>query len=128
MGSEFSFYNYVDGAGNDVIRAWLETLPTKPRQRFKTWLLHLEGTPHGNWTRPYVETLDGYCAGLFEIRVSLGKQYRLLGTHMGKTPTLLHGFIKPGKKVRREECDRAFKHLADVSSDPEKHRVEHSYD
>ena len=107
MGSEFTFYDYVDSAGDNVIRAWLEALATKPRARFKKWLLHLEGTSHGQWTRPYVDTLDGYCQGLFEVRVSLDRQYRMLGAHMGesKTPTLLHCFIKPEERVENVECD-----------------------
>jgi phage-related protein len=75
-----------------------------------------------------VDTLDGYCQGLFEVRVALDRQYRMLGAHMGSTPILLHGFIKPDEKVPREECDRAFRHLADVNSNPEKHRLGHTYD
>lgn len=128
MGSEFTFHDYVNELGTNEIRAWLETLETKPRARFKKWLLHLEGTPPGQWTRPYVDTLTDHCQGLFEIRVPLDRQYRLLGAHENRTPTLLHGFVKPGDAVDEAECDRAFVKLERIHQDPDRHRAEHSYD
>lgn len=128
MGSEYTFYDYVGGGGTNAIRVWLDGLPVKARAKFKRRLLALEGTRPGDWTRPLVDTLSGHCRGLFAVRVRDDKQHRILGAHMDRTPILLHGFDKPGKKVDTQECDRAFSRLADVNGDPQKYRVEHNYD
>ncbi len=128
MGSEFTFYDYAGRDGTSAVRAWLGGLPVTARAKFKRRLLALEGTRHGDWHRPLVDTLHGHCHGRFEVRVSEDKQYRILGAHMGRTPILLHSFDKPGRKVDTIECDRAFSRLAEVNSDPQRYRVEHSYD
>ena len=74
-----------------------------------------------------VDTLDGECAGLFEIRVPLDRQYRMLGYHDGRKPTLVHCFIKPGDEVPVVECYRAREKQAHVEADPMSRRVEHNY-
>jgi len=130
MGSEFTFYDFVDGQGANIVHDWLERIPTGAKQKFNKWLLHLEATPPGQWTRPLVDTLDDYCAGLFEVRVALsGQQYRILGSHSAdRKPVLLHCFIKGGKRVPDEECDLANLKKAQVEADPRNHRVEHDYE
>jgi len=132
MGSEFTFYDYVDDGGRNVVHDWLHgsDLPMGVKVKFTNWLQHLEGTPPGEWKRPLVDTLDGHCAGLFEVRVSHShRQYRILGSHMGvdRTPTLMHCFIKPDDRVSEEDCDQALLRKAQVEGDPNKHRVEHDY-
>src|SRR3990167_2146209 len=101
MGAEFTFYDYVDADGQNVIHKWLQSIPKGAKAKFNNRLRHLEATPPGQWTRPLVETLDGHCAGLFEVRVAVGRiQYRILGYHNAvREPTLVHPFIKPGAKV-----------------------------
>ena len=129
MGAEFTFYDFVDDAGQNVVRLWLDGIPKGAKAKFNNWLRHLEATPPGKWKRPQVETLDGKCAGLFEVRVSLShQQYRILGSHSDdRKPTLLNCFIKPGKKVPEAECDRAFLRKDQVEANPKRHRVEHDY-
>jgi hypothetical protein len=127
MGAEYTFYDYVED-GVNVIHLWLNGEGKAAKAKFNNWLGYLEATPPGGWTRPYVDTLTGVCAGLFEIRVGLkGLQYRILGSHMGgdRTPTLLHCFIKPDAKVEPIECDRAKARKAKVEADRSKFRVEH---
>lgn len=129
MGSEFTFYDFVDDGGRNIVHDWMEQIPPKAKAKFNKWFLHLEGMPHGQWTRPMVDTLDGHCAGLFEVRVSLDRQYRILGAHNDRQePTLLHGFIKPDDDVPEEDCDRAFVNKALAEAEPEKYRVEHRYE
>ncbi|MGB6837010.1 MAG: type II toxin-antitoxin system RelE/ParE family toxin [Dehalococcoidia bacterium] len=129
MGSEFTFYDYVGDQGDNVIHAWLQVMPKKVKVKFNKQIMYLEATPLGQWSRPYVAILAEDCAGLFEIRVKLGQEYRMMGTHMpGRKPTLLHCFIKPGKKVPTMECNRALSKKAQVTADPRKHRVEHNYE
>lgn len=129
MGSEYTFYDYMEG-GVNVIQVWLNGIPTGARVKFNTRLIHLEATPPGQWARPFVDTLDGHCAGLFEIRVPLShQQYRIIGSHMGadRTPTLLHCFIKRGDKVPKVECDSAKEIKNKVLANPAMYRVEHNY-
>ncbi len=130
MGSEFTFYDYQGDDGINVIFDWLSGLRRGAKAKFNNRLTHLEATPPGGWTRPLVETLTDYCADLFEIRVAISRhQYRILGSHMGneRTPTLLHGFTKPGEDVEPSECDAANAKKAIVLRDPAKYRVEHNY-
>ena len=129
MGSEFTFYDRLDDQGVNVVHEWLGGIPKGAKAKFTKWLLHLEGLPPGEWRRPLVDTLDGRCDGLFEVRVSLsGQQYRILGSHSAdRKPTLVHCFIKGDDRVPDEDCDRAQLSRAQVESDPAKHRVEHDY-
>lgn len=130
MGSEFTFYDYIDGEGRNVVYEWLGQIPIAVKVKFNNRLLHLEGTKVGQWTRPLVDSLDGHCAGLFEVRSSrAGQQYRILGAHMGseRKPTLMHCFIKKDQKVSEKDCDTAFERMAEVEADPTNRRVEHNY-
>lgn len=83
MGTEHTFYDYVDDAGENTIYAWFNTIPKAVKQKLNRWLLHLEGINQGSWSRPLVDTLSvGACDGLFEIRAKLRRQqYRILGYH-----------------------------------------------
>jgi len=128
MGSEFTFCDFVDDSGNNVIHDWLQTIPKEAKQKFNKWLENLEATPPGMWKRPHVDTLSD---GLFEVRVRLGtQQYRILGAHTGvqRMPILLYCFIKPDRKVSEEDCDRAKLRLEQFSADPAKCMVEHNYE
>lgn len=130
MGSEFTFQDFVDDGGTNVIHDWLPMIPVGAKAKFNKWIPHLEATRPGEWKRPLVDTLDGHCAGLFEIRVEWGKQqYRMLGTHNAeREPVLLHSFIKPDDRVEEGECDRALARKAQVESDAKVHRVRHNYE
>jgi phage-related protein len=129
MGAEFTFYDYTDSAGANLIRLWLDGIPKKAKQQFTKWLLYLEAMPPGQWSRPQVDTLDGHCAGLFEIRVShMRHQYRILGMHRERSPVLLHCFDKRGGEVPEGECHRAFVRAETVVANPAHHAVRHDYD
>jgi len=128
MGSEFTFCDFVDGSGNNVIHDWLQTIPKKAKQKFNKQLDYLEATPLGMWSRPFVDTLSDE---LFEVRVRLGtQQYRILGAHTGaqRMPILLYCFIKPDRKVPEKDCDRAKLRLEQFLVYPAKHMVEHNYE
>ena len=130
MGTEFTFHDFVDEGGKNVVHDWLGGLPLGVKVKINNRLLHLEALNRGQWQRPFVDTLDGHCAGLFEIRSSRqGVQYRLLGAHNEEQkPVLLHGFIKPDDRVDERECDEAFARNAQVEANPGKHRTEHNYE
>lgn len=42
MGSEHTFYDYVDGAGSNTIHAWLNTIPKGAKVKINKRLDHLE--------------------------------------------------------------------------------------
>ena len=127
MGAEFTFQDFVDDGGKNIVQEWFGQIPNGAKVKFNKWVDHLEGTGPGGWKRPLVETLTDHCAGLFELRAALdGLQYRILGSHSAdRKPVLLHCFIKPDDKVDEGECDRAFARKAQVEADPDMHRVEH---
>ena len=129
MGAEFTFFDYKDDIGGSL-HEWFKAQPAKVRAKFTQRLSYLEATPPGQWTRPYVDTLDEECAGLFEVRVRVqGVQYRVLGCHgPGQcSPTLLHGFIKPNDEIDPAECGRAHRRKERVDADPDKFRELHRY-
>ncbi|MBI4298923.1 MAG: type II toxin-antitoxin system RelE/ParE family toxin [Chloroflexi bacterium] len=131
MGSEFTFYDYIDDTGSNTIHSWLNSIDIRAKEKLNKRLLYLEGTSHGNWKRPLVDTLTDDCAGLFEVRARLqGQQYRILGSHSigQKTPTLLYAFIKKGDRVPADACQEAFRREAEISSSINKHRVVHNYE
>ena len=132
MGSEFTFYDFVDGSGRNIIHDWLQRVPKGVKQKFNKRLENLEATPSGKWTHRLVDTLtDGPCDGLFEVRVRWGtRQYRILGAHTGVRgrPILLHYFIKPGARVDPAECQRAKTKMGQFSANPARHKVVHNYE
>lgn len=129
MGSDYTFYDYLDSGNVNSIRVWLDTIPLAVKVKLNKRLLHLEGTKQ--WVRPLVDTLTGGdCAGLFEIRASLSRiQYRILGCHgLGQgAPTLLHTFIKSGNRVPESECSQALMKRTEIEANPTGRRVEHDY-
>lgn len=129
MGSEYTFYDYVDRGKVNSIRRWLDSIPEAAKQKLNRRLFHLEGTRR--WLRPLVDALtDGDCAGLFEIRANLsGRQYRILGCHgLGQgAPTLLHTFIKPGNRVPESECREAHRKRTEIGANITESRMVHDY-
>jgi len=126
MGSEFTFFDFVEGT--NLIHDWLGTLPAGVKVKFNNLLLHLEGLGSGQWARPVV---DEVCGGLFEIRTSMNHiQYRLLGCHGPgqRNPTLLYGCVKPGRRVLEADCNAALARMALVYTDAASYREEHRYD
>ena len=132
MGSQFTFYDYVDGQGENVVYSWMSGIPKTAKGKFDARIRYLEATPPGQWGTGsrLVDTLtDEGCEDLFEIRVRYRRvQYRILGTHSGRRPILLHCFVKPDSRVRIEECNRAKRKLDLATADPTRHRVEHVYE
>ena len=128
MGAEFTFYDYVDHQGRNLVDSWLQADVTKMvKEKFNEQLTYLEATPIGMWDRPYAAPVGD---SLFEIRVvNFGQHYRILGTHTpGGKPTLLECFVKRDKKIPPENRTRAIGRREDVLADPIHRRTEHSYE
>lgn len=70
----WTFYDFLDGRGNNLIRLWLNTLPDKARAKINTRLLFMRALLI--WPEQYVSSLKGW-PELVELRVvSAGNQYR----------------------------------------------------
>ncbi|MDA0768846.1 MAG: hypothetical protein O2821_01320 [Chloroflexi bacterium] len=137
MGSEVTFYDYVNSSGENEISQWLRDVggggkdSIRVKARFTNTLLHLEGDYPTNWKRPSVDSLHGSCHGLFEIRHEISRiQYRLIGFHGPDkgTATLIFGAKEVGGNFEpRDTCERAQGVRALVESEPVKYRREHDY-
>lgn len=131
MGNQFSFYDYVDEAGQNQIRAWFDSIGAKPKAKLNSRILYLAATPPGQWNRPLVDTLTGECEGLFEIRAQVGRvQYRLLGFHGTgeRQVTLVFGARERNDRFEPlSACRQAQRRKAQVEQDPERHRRVHDF-
>ena len=129
MGSEFTFYEYVDSGGRSFVGPWLRNdVSATVRAKFHKWMLNLEGMPLAMWSMPMVKPVGG---GLFQLRThgQSRQQYRILFTHTpNQRPTLLHGFFKPDKKL--PPGDRAVAQARRVAllANRDEHQVEYRYD
>jgi|SRR5271165_1858031 len=78
--TEWSFWDYIDERGVNLIHEWLMDrleVPVKARAKIQRILLQLAGT--ALWTRPLASNLDDY-NDIVEIRIRwMNVQYRLLG-------------------------------------------------
>ena len=130
MGFYWTFYDYVDENGENLINRWLNNEGKKAKSKFNSWIRHLEGTAPGKWKRPLIDTLTDDCEGLLEIRaIQSGINYRLLVFHGPDQcrPTLALGIIKQTDKVPPEDCKRTLRIKEIVDGDPTNRRVEHDF-
>lgn len=83
MGSEFTFYDFVDagGSGENVVKAWLHGPGSKARAKFNQIIANLEGTPPP-WTglgRAWDKLKGKGFEELYEMRLEREHvQYRLI--------------------------------------------------
>ena len=131
MGAEFTFYDYLDQQGHNVIRDWLDEARPRVKARFTMLIGLLEATPPGQWTRPVVDSLRGDCEGLFEVRANVQRvQYRLLGFHGPgrREVTLVVGASKSNNRwVPLSIPETARRRKADVTTDPVRFRAIHEF-
>jgi hypothetical protein len=96
----WSFLDFVDDRGENVIQRWLQSLPPSARKSVKAKMTarieYLEVTPV--FCPPYARDLHGECEGLFEIIFRVKNlQYRPLacrGPDTTREVTLLMGAIE----------------------------------
>jgi hypothetical protein len=97
----WTFYDFLDGRGVNLIRPWLDGLPAKARAKIDTRILFMQAIPV--WPEQYVSALRGW-PDLVELRVvSAGNQYRPIGFYGPRRHqfTLLLGATEKGKLPRR---------------------------
>lgn len=67
MGRFWTFRDYVDGDGENLILAWLNERPKDVKAKINALIRRLELME--KLDRPQVGKLDGTCAGLLELRI-----------------------------------------------------------
>jgi hypothetical protein len=101
MMDSWTFYDFVDTRGVNLIREWLNSLPVKARAKINARMLFMRAMP--KWPEQYVSALTGW-PELVEFRVVYaGNQYRPLGFYGPKRRefTLVYGAIEKGKLPKR---------------------------
>jgi hypothetical protein len=97
----WTFYDFLDIRGVNLIRAWLDSLPVKAAAKIDARIVYMRAVRV--WPEQYVSALKGW-PDVFELRVvSAGSQYRPLcfyGPGVGDL-TIVHGAIEKGKLPRR---------------------------
>jgi hypothetical protein len=97
----WTFYDFLDSRGVNLIRAWLDSLPQKVAAKIDARILFMRTVRV--WPEQYVSALKGW-PDIFELRVvSAGAQYRPLcfyGPNRGEV-TIVLGAIEKGKIPRR---------------------------
>jgi hypothetical protein len=114
----WTFYDFLDLSGDNLIRAWLDCLPAKASAKIDVRILYMRTV--AIWPEQYVSSLKGW-PYLVELRVtSHGSQYRPLGFYGPQRGqfTLALGAIEKGllpKRVLDLADDRRKIVLADES-------------
>jgi len=138
MGTQYTFYDYVNTQGENEILNWLNSAAglrgknkIKFQVAFKERLLGLEGTPASEWRRPPAATLFDDCAGLFEVRIEFKNvQFRLIGFHDPgqKTGTLIFGAKEVNYQfVPSTTCQQAQEIRRLIESNPSPYRRIHDW-
>ena len=93
----WTFKDYLDSGGTNVIRSWLDSIPLKAMLKIDSRLLFLRAVK--TWPPQYVSAITGW-SDLFELRiVSGGNQYRPIGFFgpQQREFTLVHAVIEKRK-------------------------------
>ena len=96
----WTFFDFLDSRGENLIRAWLDSLPTKAAAKIDARILYMQTVRE--WPDQFVSALKGW-PGLFELRVTSAGQYRPLcfyGPNRYQV-TILLGAMEKGKLPRR---------------------------
>jgi hypothetical protein len=112
----WTFYDYADSAGVNVIEQWLHTLPMDARLEINTRISYLETVTA--LQMPYARMLKRECDGLLELRIKKNNiQYRPIACY-GKerhTVILLFGAIEKGGKFEPlSACDTALRRKTEI--------------
>jgi hypothetical protein len=97
----WTLYDFLDSSGGNLIRPWIDSLPTKAAAKVDARLLLMRSIRI--WPEQYVSALKGW-PYILEVRIiSNGVQYRPLffyGPERGEV-TFVLGAIEKGKLPRR---------------------------
>jgi hypothetical protein len=110
----WTFRDWVEPDGENVVLTWLNGLPKRAKARINALIPRLEATQHLG--PPHVKPLKGPCAGLMELRVPCeGVEYRPLccyGPGRREVTILVGATEVGGKLVPLSACSTAHKRKA----------------
>lgn len=96
----WTFLDFVDERGVNLIHRWIEGLPTNAKVRMQARIPLMAGMPVLRF--PYTRMLEGDCDGLFEIRFEVDNvQYRPLAYYgpERRDITILTGATEVGGRL-----------------------------
>jgi len=104
----WTFYDFLDRRGNNLIRAWIDSLPEKAAAKIDVRIIYMQATK--TWPEVYVSSLKGW-PDLRELRiVCAGEQFRPIffyGPAQGEVTIVLgakeKGHLPPGALERADE-------------------------
>lgn len=120
MAKIWTFLDFVNDNGVNLVREWTQRMPPIAKQRFTTRIELLEVTPVLQ-TAGYTTVLEGECDGLFEIKFTANRiQWRPLAYYGPgrRQVTILAGATeKGGRLMPRNACAMALARRDLVQSD-----------
>ena len=135
MGSEYTFYDYIDadGGGTNVIKSWLNGVGKESKAYFTRIIPLLEASPPPGvtdsvWKKPYTETMKGEWSSFIALRKTGSVQYRLLSQMIDRSVFLVAcGIHKEPNYSTDVSPQTALRRVAQMINDPAKYRREHEY-
>ncbi len=134
MGSEYTFYDYIDadGDGANVIKDWLNGEGKPADASFIMVINQLEASPPGGmmdsvWKPPYVIDLKGKWKGFIELRKKVKTiQYRLIGKRIDRSVFLVTWGFHDGQGWHTGIPPKtALIRVTQMIANPTKYRREH---
>ena len=133
MGSEFTFYDYIDAGSNgaNVINEWLNGEGKPAKAFFNRMIGYLESSPpvgsqDSVWNFPYTRLLNKEWKGFREIRKEAkGVQYRLICKIEGRDVLLVTWGFHKGTWETGVTPQRAKERAVQMNTYPGTYRREH---
>lgn len=137
MGKEFTFYDYIDSDGINVIRKWLNGEAKPVKGWFIVIMNHLEASlPPGFkgsfWQPPYAKLLKNkkgeIWSGFIEIRKTGKVQYRLIAKMAERSVFLVASGVHKDQNWNMDISPKTARlRVVQMINDPIKYRREHDY-
>ncbi len=134
MGSEYTFYDYIDadGDGSNVINAWLNGQGKLAKAHFNHVILNLEGSPPPGykdtvWHPHFVHALEKPWKGFVEFRKTGSVQFRLVGQVEGRSVFLVGMGFHRGRWETDITPATGKERVSQMKKDPARYRRPHDY-
>ncbi len=127
MGNEYTFYDYIDENGNNVIMNWLNGEARDAKVFFGQVIPHLEATPPP-WSTKYVKYMRTDWKGFIELRKTGTIQYRLLCQMRNRDVYIVATGFHKGKYYPTDvPPEIAAVRVSQMIANPAKYRRTHEY-
>ena len=134
MGSEFTFYDYIDadGSGANVVKEWLNGQGRQAKAYFNRMISYLEASPPPGstdsvWHDPYTKAMGGDWKDFVELRKTGRIQYRLIGKVESRGVFLVASGFHKGSYETDITPAKGKERVAQMKNNPAKYRREHDH-